>query len=627
MKKTFKSILLATLGVFAFTCCEDVPAPYEIPGSENQQGTATNTFYASTSCNDWSMLAAETGNNPWSQGSSYTQATGYQKWDGADAKSNRMADGYLISPGFSTVTDSTTAYISFQYCVGYANNDAQFADHIKLYASTQYAPADGFVAEKWTQLDWKATHTSTSWELETTTVMLPAEFLNKEKVNIALYFTTPNETKSSTFEIKDFKAVAGKPTTGDSGNSEETPASSSKEKPLTIAQAKTGNGNNYVKGFIVGYIDGTKLEEGARFDVPTSAETEILLADTPDETSPANVFPVQLPPGAIREALELSIHPEYLKKEVLLYGSLETYFGITGMKSTSWGSIEGTTFGKDPDNTNTETATPEGDGTLEKPFNVAAVISYVTELGADITSPKEVYVKGIVKSNNTTEATISQYGNMNFIMIDEGFENAEFQAYQVYGLGNKRFTSPDDIKVGDEVIVYGKVVNYKGNTPETTGKGSAYVYSLNGNTESGDEGDNNQGDEQQGDDSEYAINLSYTGGTNFYDNGVATINGVADCKVLKIGTSKAPGNFSLTVPAGKHSFYAITWKGTEPADVVLKNGEEVIKTVTVQPNDGATSNSPYTITVTEDDKYEFEVATDCTVTVTSEKRIIFFGIK
>ena len=127
--------------------------------------------------------------------------------------------------------------------------------------------------------------------------------------------------------------------------------------------------------------------------------------------------------------------------------------------------------------------------------------------------------------------------------------------------------------------------------------------------------------------SAYSIDLSYTGGSNFIDNGVATINGVADCPVLKIGTSKAAGDFTLTVPAGKHSFYAVTWNGAGTADVILKKGEEVIKTITVKENDGATQNSPYTITVTSADKYEFEVATACDVTVTSDKRIIFFGIK
>ena len=35
--------------------------------------------------------------------------------------------------------------------------------------------------------------------------------------------------------------------------------------------------------------------------------------------------------------------------------------------------------------------------------------------------------------------------------------------------------------VGDEVVICGKLVNYKGNTPETVANKS-YIYSLNGNT-------------------------------------------------------------------------------------------------------------------------------------------------
>ena len=60
---------------------------------------------------------------------------------------------------------------------------------------------------------------------------------------------------------------------------------------------------------------------------------------------------------------------------------------------------------------------------------------------------------------------------------------------------------------------------------------------------------------------------------------------------------------------------------------MLKNGEEVVKTITVKENSGATQNSPYTLNVTAEDKYEFDVSAACTLTVTSEKRIIFFGIK
>ena len=106
-----------------------------------------------------------------------------------------------------------------------------------------------------------------------------------------------------------------------------------------------------------------------------------------------------------------------------------------------------------------------GDGTKAKPFNVAGVIDYVTELGADVTSPKNVYVTG--KISAISEAYTTQYGNGSFVISDDGETTGpQFTAYRVLYLGNKKFANGDtQIEVGDDVIVYGKVVNYKGNTP------------------------------------------------------------------------------------------------------------------------------------------------------------------
>ena len=42
--------------------------------------------------------------------------------------------------------------------------------------------------------------------------------------------------------------------------------------------------------------------------------------------------------------------------------------------------------------------------------------------------------------------------------------------------------SSTQIKVGDEVVVYGKITNYQGTTPETM-QGETYLYSLNGVTD------------------------------------------------------------------------------------------------------------------------------------------------
>ena len=127
-----------------------------------------------------------------------------------------------------------------------------------------------------------------------------------------------------------------------------------------------------------------------------------------------------------------------------------------------------------------------GDGTLESPFSVAGAIKFIDGLGADVQSDKSVYVKGRVSTVETTFEGSGTYGNATFNMVDAEGSTDVFKAFQTYYLNNRKWRSGDkEVKTGDEVIVYGPVVNYKGNTPETVGKGASYIYSLNGETDGG----------------------------------------------------------------------------------------------------------------------------------------------
>ena len=112
--------------------------------------------------------------------------------------------------------------------------------------------------------------------------------------------------------------------------------------------------------------------------------------------------------------------------------------------------------GKGADVPEVKTGEAKGTGTQADPYNVAGVLNYLSGLGADVTSPNEVYIKGKVK--DITEQFGTQYGNATFTMIDEGFD-AVFTAYRVLYLGNKKYTEGDLLKENDEVIVCGKVVN------------------------------------------------------------------------------------------------------------------------------------------------------------------------
>ena len=126
----------------------------------------------------------------------------------------------------------------------------------------------------------------------------------------------------------------------------------------------------------------------------------------------------------------------------------------------------------------TPSADPTGEGTLASPYNVAAVLKYINTLGADTESPKDIYVKG--KISQIKEEFSTQYGNGTFYISDDGTTSNEFYAFRIMYLGNKKFAAGNtQVKAGDEVIICGKVVNFKGNTPETV-QNKAYLYSLNG---------------------------------------------------------------------------------------------------------------------------------------------------
>ena len=122
-----------------------------------------------------------------------------------------------------------------------------------------------------------------------------------------------------------------------------------------------------------------------------------------------------------------------------------------------------------------ETVDPAGSGTAADPYNVSAALELISTLGADVNS-SDIYVKGIVSS--ISEIDTGQYGNATYFISDTGKEANQLEVYRGYGLNGDKFTKSDDIKVGDEVVVFGKVVSFRGNTPEFT-QGSKIV-SING---------------------------------------------------------------------------------------------------------------------------------------------------
>ena len=131
----------------------------------------------------------------------------------------------------------------------------------------------------------------------------------------------------------------------------------------------------------------------------------------------------------------------------------------------------------------------KGTGTLDDPYNpagaAAAVASLTWTSTTEYQTTDEVYVKGKISkiADKGTYTDGGTYGNATFYITETGESTGtEFYVYRILYLGNKKYESGQtDIKVGDEVIIYGKLMNYRGNTPETAS--GAYLYSLNGVTE------------------------------------------------------------------------------------------------------------------------------------------------
>ena len=234
----------------------------------------------------------------------------------------------------------------------------------------------------------------------------------------------------------------------------------------------------------------------------------------------------------------------------------------------------------------TETFEPAGTGTQADPFNVQGVLEYVTGLGADVQSDKDVYIKGYVTT--IKEQYSAQYGNAQFTISDSKEGGNTFTFYRGLFLGNKKWEEGNaTISEGDEVIICGKVVNYKGTTPETV-QNAAYLYSLNGKTEGGGGGGDTptpSGDAKAVSVSEF---LAAAESTSDWYQLTGTI------KNLKDGDQY--GNFDIEDATGSVYVYGLlSEKGGEKKkfqELVAAKGIANGKKITIIGNRGAYNGTP-----------------------------------
>ena len=258
--------------------------------------------------------------------------------------------------------------------------------------------------------------------------------------------------------------------------------------PYTVTDAKTvktGTGK-YIKGYIVGYVPGKALNEAVFGDASSAetAPTNILLAAKADEKEVNNCMPIQLPAGDLRTTLNLKDNPGNLKKELIICGNIENYFGVPGLKSATYAKIDGKEIGKKPGDTTPATdlkGEAKGDGSEANPFNSVAAQKYTAALEAGKATDKEFYIKGKIQEIKSQYST--KYGTASVYIADDA-NSTKFYVFGVRYFGGEKWKEGDmTLKEGDEIVVCAKLINFKGNTPETNQGGK--LISVNGKTSAG----------------------------------------------------------------------------------------------------------------------------------------------
>ena len=239
-----------------------------------------------------------------------------------------------------------------------------------------------------------------------------------------------------------------------------------------------------------------------------------------------------------------------------------------------------------------EPTTPEGDGSVANPFNIAAAIAKCQEVGTT-TSSQKFYIKGYVAADAAAD---DSFGNITFEIADSKDGGPRFTAYQMAGSDGKKLPTGFKVNKGDEVVIYGKVLNYNGSKPETDGKGSAIIVSVNGKDTNGA---STEGGDNPGGGGDTPSGGSDTPGGNAQVVTIAQFNAAAvstDVWYQLTGTVKnlkdgdQYGNFDLEDATGSVYVYGLlSEKGGEKKkfqDLVTAKGIANGKKITIIGNRG-----------------------------------------
>ncbi|MCR4560778.1 MAG: DUF5017 domain-containing protein, partial [Bacteroidales bacterium] len=347
MKKLLYYSVLAGIASAAFFACVDTheTLPYVDPNTQYKQeqenagileeGTFISEKFSSSLGTCKSVSDNESVN--------YVIDFSSAKVTGNINSTKNAATVYLVSPTVN-LSSADSAYYTFEHIIAYETGDLLQDEQFLVSLDYNGEPSKA----TWTQLPMSAvlnTGKPASWsEFISTAFNLPKEYL-KSSVTFAFKYTSTTSS-AATWEIKNFSVKTGSITETVAYENPKV-KETSPEEPLTVTEAlaskTSATAKSYVTGYIVGYVDGQKLAEGAAFSIENcKVESNILIAASATEKDVKNCMPVQLPANTKhRTALNLSANKDILGKQIVLGGYIQSYFGANGLKSLFYSALEG----------------------------------------------------------------------------------------------------------------------------------------------------------------------------------------------------------------------------------------------------------------------------------------------
>lgn len=230
------------MAAVTFTSCEDVPAPYDYPGTGGGGSTTEGVYLNQSFAKDLGDFKSfgTNDNIAWTIDYSSACITGYKDFNGDGTKTNEAGVTYLVSPEID-LTKASKAYIEMNHAMKYERADVNANN--TLLISKDYT--DDPTKATWTPIAYPTTGLNDASTKEfvfvTSAANIPAEFIG-QKVRIAFRHTCTDK-QSSTWEIKTLSVKEGEV---ENGGGEVTPPAPTGDNLLANGNCETWDGTTPV---------------------------------------------------------------------------------------------------------------------------------------------------------------------------------------------------------------------------------------------------------------------------------------------------------------------------------------------------------------------------------------------